>query len=392
MMGKEYRSIGETLDLIKEEFPEITISKIRFLETQGLIAPERTTNGYRKFYDHDIERLCFVLRQQREQFLPLKVIKDRITEKEPGVFVLDPSKDRFAKNHKQKSMRFENDIFGQPLAEQLKTISSSNPNSKVEGKGTLAKDNIAGQLVRKPGPVKRVAPAVTIEAGGTSGSEKPDQAAFKPLGQPLPEERAGADVTGTLLGSEKAATSKSTAVGPKDSVGKRPRLFALPTHSSLAEKLDEIKHSDDQNDEPNEPEALVDVERESKFPKNSFTARELAELGGLSLVQVEELTAFGILTPGSLRGQLIYSAADLELACLAKEFARFGLEARHLKMYKNSAEREASFLEQVILPILANKSQKARTRAELALTQLGEVGAQFRTLLLERAIEKILES
>ena len=64
--------------------PDVTISKIRFLESQGLLDPERTPSGYRKFYDADIERLRWILRQQRENFLPLKVIKDRLEEAPPA--------------------------------------------------------------------------------------------------------------------------------------------------------------------------------------------------------------------------------------------------------------------------------------------------------------------
>lgn len=71
-------SIGEVLSLLQDEFPDVTISKIRFLESQGLIDPERTPSGYRKFYDGDIRRLSWILRQQREHFLPLKVIKSRL--------------------------------------------------------------------------------------------------------------------------------------------------------------------------------------------------------------------------------------------------------------------------------------------------------------------------
>ena len=66
------------LGLLLEEFPDITISKIRFLESQGLIAPERTPSGYRKFYEPDVELLKVILREQRENYLPLRVIKDRI--------------------------------------------------------------------------------------------------------------------------------------------------------------------------------------------------------------------------------------------------------------------------------------------------------------------------
>ena len=81
--GHPHLSIGEVLSLLQEEFPDVTISKIRFLESQGLVDPERTPSGYRKFYDADIDRLRWVLRQQRDAFLPLKVIKGRLEEQVP---------------------------------------------------------------------------------------------------------------------------------------------------------------------------------------------------------------------------------------------------------------------------------------------------------------------
>ena len=77
---RAYLSIREVLELLVEEFPEVTISKIRFLEGKGLIHPERTPSGYRKFYVDDVERLRWILRQQREHFLPLKVIKGRLEQ------------------------------------------------------------------------------------------------------------------------------------------------------------------------------------------------------------------------------------------------------------------------------------------------------------------------
>ena len=76
--GQSHLSIGEVLGLLLEEFPDVTISKIRFLESQGLIEPERTPSGYRKFFDDDVVLLRLILREQREKFLPLRVIKDRI--------------------------------------------------------------------------------------------------------------------------------------------------------------------------------------------------------------------------------------------------------------------------------------------------------------------------
>ena len=75
-------SIGDVLTLLRSEFPDVTISKIRFLESQGLVSPQRSPSGYRKFYEEDVERLRYVLLQQRENFLPLKVIRDRLNDGE----------------------------------------------------------------------------------------------------------------------------------------------------------------------------------------------------------------------------------------------------------------------------------------------------------------------
>jgi DNA-binding transcriptional MerR regulator len=80
---RSHLSIGEVLSLLQEEFPDVTISKIRFLESQGLLDPERTPSGYRKFYEGDIDRLRWILRQQKEHYLPLKVIKDRLDDAVP---------------------------------------------------------------------------------------------------------------------------------------------------------------------------------------------------------------------------------------------------------------------------------------------------------------------
>lgn len=82
--GRNYHTIGEVLNVLKEDFPDISISKIRFLETQGLLDPERTPSGYRKFGQRDIDRLRFILREQRDRFLPLKVIKSRLEAWERG--------------------------------------------------------------------------------------------------------------------------------------------------------------------------------------------------------------------------------------------------------------------------------------------------------------------
>lgn len=71
-------SIGAVLGRLREDFPDVTISKIRFLEAEGLVTPARTASGYRQFSDADVERLRFVLAAQRDHYLPLKVIREQL--------------------------------------------------------------------------------------------------------------------------------------------------------------------------------------------------------------------------------------------------------------------------------------------------------------------------
>jgi len=82
---RAYLSIGEVLALLKDEFADITISKIRFLEAEGLVEPERTSSGYRKFSREDLSRLRYVLSAQRDHYLPLRVIKEHLDAIDRGL-------------------------------------------------------------------------------------------------------------------------------------------------------------------------------------------------------------------------------------------------------------------------------------------------------------------
>ncbi len=81
---REQQSIGEVITGLRSEFPELTVSKIRFLEGQGLIEPQRSASGYRLFSEEDIKRITFILREQRDNYLPLKVIKSRLAAWDRG--------------------------------------------------------------------------------------------------------------------------------------------------------------------------------------------------------------------------------------------------------------------------------------------------------------------
>ena len=89
--AQAYLGIGEVLAQLRAEFPDIRVSKIRFLESEGLIAPARTPSGYRRFGPADVERLRYILTTQRDQYLPLRVIKDRLARHgQPAVTAQGP--------------------------------------------------------------------------------------------------------------------------------------------------------------------------------------------------------------------------------------------------------------------------------------------------------------
>lgn len=78
------RSIGQVLAILRTDFPDISISKIRFLEAEGLVTPQRAPSGYRRYTETDVERLRYVLAVQREQYLPLKVIREHLEQIDRG--------------------------------------------------------------------------------------------------------------------------------------------------------------------------------------------------------------------------------------------------------------------------------------------------------------------
>ncbi|HIE22041.1 MAG TPA: MerR family transcriptional regulator, partial [Acidimicrobiia bacterium] len=104
-------SIGELINLLRDDFPDVSVSKIRFLESQGLIDPRRSPSGYRQFDEHDIARLRFILQQQRDHFLPLKVIKSKLTVWERGEEEAQTTLDARADRDSQAEPLSEGDLL-----------------------------------------------------------------------------------------------------------------------------------------------------------------------------------------------------------------------------------------------------------------------------------------
>ena len=301
MTSTAHLSIGEVLGLLQDEFPDVTISKIRFLESQGLIDPERTPSGYRKFYEADIERLRWILVQQRENFLPLKVIKDRLA-----------------------SGRLTDDA---PVDADPGVIPSNG--STVSGNGPTEDD--ASSLPAPPPATDAVAPA-----------EHPDPPASPPApGQPI----WMAD-----LARAQAAAPLTAAAGPSRSVV----LDSGPTEVSL-------------------------------------TAEELVQAAGITLTVLRELEQYGLVVGRPLGSDVYYDGDALLIATKAAGFVAHGIEARHLRMYKVAAEREAGFLEQLAMPMLKQRNPQARRQAVELVEELSALGGDLRTAVLRSKLRHHLD-
>lgn len=232
-------TIGEVLNQLKDEFDDITISKIRFLESEGLISPDRSESGYRKFTSEDIDRLRYVLRAQRDRYLPLKVIKEELSRLDAGL------------------------------------------------------------------PVQEI------------------------------EEPAGpADAAGSTAGS---------APSPDR------RLLEPP---------------------------LTDV---------ALSAVELADATGLTERDLADLRDHGLLGGGP-----VHDGDDLAVVRLVSALIDQGLEPRHLRMFRQFADREAALAEQLVSAQLRQRNPDSRRAATEQLEQLAELGVRLHRALLVRELRAIL--
>ena len=297
-------SIGEVLGILKPEFPDITVSKIRFLEGAGLVQPDRSASGYRKFSEDDVARLRFVLRAQRDQYLPLRVIRQRLAD-------LEKVGDLDAKGGLPPDPTSQPDP-GAPAA-------AGPPGSGAAGAGPAG------------------AGAAGAGAAGAAGTGSRAAGAGAP--------RAGASGTGAPAAGGQAGRATGAA-------------FAAAPPSDA-----------------------------------QFTRDELCRAAGATVEQLLELESFGLVSArGSGERGAWYGGDDLVLLRLARELADYGLEARHLRMYKLFAEREAALFEQVVAPLVRQRNPEARTRARDTIEALAQLGGRMRDLALRSAVHGLADT
>jgi MerR family regulatory protein len=297
-------SIGEVLGILKPEFPDITVSKIRFLEGAGLVQPDRSASGYRKFSEDDVARLRFVLRAQRDQYLPLRVIRQRLSD-------LDR-------------------VGGIP---EGAAASGGEQGAGSAGPGTAGPGTAAGVA----GPESPKAPG--WPAAGVAG---PTAAGTGAAGAAGPAGAAGAAGAGADVAQLGRGVAGAFGAPPSDA---------------------------------------------------QFTRDELCRAAGSSVDRLLELESFGLVSArGSGDRGAWYGGDDLVLLRLARELADYGLEARHLRMYKLFAEREAALFEQVVAPLVRQRNPEARARARDTIEALAQLGGRMRDLALRSAVHGLADT
>jgi DNA-binding transcriptional MerR regulator len=299
-------SIGEVLGLLLEEFPDVTISKIRFLESQGLIEPERTASGYRKFFDADIERLRVILREQKENFLPLRVIRDRL---ETGEI---------------------DDSGAIPIPTPIPTVA--------------AEPNVTE-------------PNVTQLNRGLRNVRTADEIANEPA------------MTGPSM-SGPATSDVSTQHHPAAQGRARP-----PATMAAVTAVPSI--------EPTTEPASVRSEL--------YDASEVCELAGITAEQLDDLRSFSLVAPRGTGAAATFTGDDLAVAQAAAGFLARGIDARHLRSWRQSAEREAGLYEQRILPLLRQRNPQSREDAVTLLAELADLGAELRQALMTGLLRQHLD-
>lgn len=354
---RTHLSIGEVLSLLQTEFPDITISKIRFLESQGLLDPERTPSGYRKFHDEDIDRLRWILTQQRDHFLPLKVIKDRLAAGDLG--------------------------SGAPEGVLPLAAESGNGASAAATNGADAGLDVARSTDIAVAVAGSAADSDDIPGAGGDISSMPEEAAADEPAADHSQNGSGADA-----GHDRADAVAHLVEGPAPAVVEPEPAPPTPTPKGGRRRHPTGHQPGEPTPDDDASEGDVDADAASR----SLSLDELVARSGLSSREIGELERYGLISGDTEDQVTTYDEEVLVVARLASGFSRYGIEPRHLRMYKVAAEREAGLFEQLITPLLKQRRASARQQAVDMLEELAELADDLRAAMVRTALREYLGS
>ena len=328
MSQRTYHSIGDVLTLLRAEFPDVTISKIRFLESQGLVNPQRSPSGYRKFYDEDIERLRYVLVQQREHFLPLKVIRDRL-------------------NGEESIDSVEESV----IEEETVVVSVTSTTVSVVSRTAV-------QTLREEVP-----------SGESMGSISHIRAKAK------------------IRDNEDPKDSDPNLVRPVRVAAKEPSMADVV--SALQEAPKRPVSAEVAKPKPNADHSVPpEIEPDPEVHGETLTTEELAAKLKVDEKYIDELVDFGVITPVTIGGMTCFDDESVSVAGIAAGFAAFGIEPRHLRQFRTSVDKELGLIDQIVAPLLRQRNPEARAQALATAKELASLGRDMRATLIAQELRK----
>ena len=386
----DHLSIGQVLTLLADDHPNLTISKIRFLERQGLVSPERTPSGFRKFFPKDVERLRWVLAQQRDQYLPLKEIKRR----------LERTLNQPTRASAESESRSPPGIRAGTAAATIGAPPTRRENPKPAGAARKAPPRaqktppIAKPVRQEPrspergratGPVPRLFKAhhnVHRTAHSLPGENS--------LRHPGDSSGKSASIDKAAANNASASTEKRSRLPASAETALRSPQPPTPRQPDAHAGSDESGTAELQEPRRKTPQSVRTPPNESSA---SLTASELAQAADVDAHIIFELQKMGLIIPTTPRqnaagGEPEFGHDALAMLKTVSEFAARGVPARNLRMYRIAADREAGVYQQVVSTLIA-RGNKERVRKEL--DSLLDLSDTMRRSLLKHLLKSYLD-
>ncbi|MCB1256988.1 MAG: hypothetical protein KDB26_07780, partial [Microthrixaceae bacterium] len=368
-----------------------------------------------KFYDSDIQRLRWILRQQTDHFLPLKVIKKMIDdglESAPATGAMGTQPMLWAGGEDGTSDTTPTVDISDSRGDTVDATNGTN--------GTARPTNGSAVAGIRPG-------AGTADAAGQTASPQESAAAASAEATAAEEKPVRHSAThpsvvaaAMVQSARKASNSASAAVndpsdgdmaigtpgsqsgnesGAKpDQSGRSGRTFSSPADIVAALQEDPRPGSARRSSSgsgfddrlraraPFEPQDLASSPGDAEF----LSAEEVCQHFDIEISLLMELDKFGLISPRRFGGVESYSEADVEVIGVAVRYNSMGIEPRHLRMYKIAAEREAGFIEQLVVPLLKQRNPTARDNAAERSSELAAMGDELRNLILRQHLRNFL--
>lgn len=332
--GRSYLSIGEVLDALKEHFPDVTISKIRFFEAQGLLVPERTPSGYRKFYAADLDRLRIILEEQQERYVPLSAA--RSVAQAPPETPTPPAA--------SSGRNGPPDEFFSPDDDGDDSEGSDGESGSMYDGVDLGADRHPAQRVG----AARSGPSSAVGARRDTGHPTARRATVAPL------RRVPSPVR------EEPESEREPAVG-------HTRAVHVP---------------------PDDEEPAVEIDTAVVYSRDELIAATDAPSA-----LVDDAMRQGFLQGRSVFGETEFDGGDRRVLESLVVFAAHGIDPRHVRVFLHAAQREADLYVQATLPLLRRRP-RAGVNAEDPFRRFGDLeraGAMLRTVVVRRALQQATE-